>query len=202
MKAFAAGITPLWRLRFTGTIIDNLDKEVSMTETSGLSTGNFTINGSVNTNVEEVSKEERDDLLVLYGQAQDWARHYQNSIIQINSLVLTFNSAIVVFIATSYIEKPSLPKPILKTLVIPALLSLTFLVVNYLINKELSGCFDKMVKIEEKLGFYSLKAADKTPYLSERLKSSGKIWWPHIVVWDIANAVVVVVCAITYYYLY
>jgi hypothetical protein len=153
--------------------------------------------------MDEPSPTGKDDLVTLYKIAHDWARHYQTSIAQLNTLTLSFNGAIVVFILTSFTSDPNRPHLFLSVLLLPALMCCIAMLASRSINITLRECFARMTLIEEALGFYRLRAVDgRTPLLPDHLRQSATRRWPQTQVWYITNAIVITACLLIFAFFY
>ena len=154
---------------------------------------------------EAKDKEIKEDTILLYKLVHDWARHYQTTIAQLNTLALTFNGVIIVFVLTQFATDPHRPRLFLSVLLLPILMCFIVVAVTSLITKAIRGCFARMSLIEDKLGYYDLRGGDgSTPILPDDLRRSATSRMPHIDVWYGANTIVMMACVliIAYFYLH
>ena len=144
----------------------------------------------------------KDDLLLLYGSAQEWVRHYQSIIMKLNTWVITFNAAIITFVVTSYFQSAKRPAGIFYALLVPIGMSLLVIITNGGINRSMREGFRRIVQIEDLVGLFDLTARDGTPLLPEHLKRSADVRWPQIFVWLVVNIVVILACSLLISYFY
>jgi hypothetical protein len=147
------------------------------------------------------SEYRRDNELLLYNTAQEWVRHYQNIIMQLNTWVTTFNAAILTFVLTSYFQSPHHPASLLYPLLLPVGLSIVVIIASCKLDGWMRRNLCRIMQISELLGLFDLKARDGTPLLPEHYRRSAYVKWPQIVVWDVVSTITILVCALLFAYL-
>lgn len=146
--------------------------------------------------------DQKEDMILLYKNAQEWARHYQSLLMQLNTWVTTFNAAIITFVVTSYFHSPQRPVGMFYSLILPIGMSVVVIVASHKIDNSMREAFLRIVQIEDLLGLFDLKARNGVALLPEHLRQSPIKRWPQIDVWLVVNVVVILVCGVLFLIFY
>jgi hypothetical protein len=149
-----------------------------------------------------VSEHRRDDELLLYNCAQEWVRHYQNIILQLNTWVTTINAAIITFVLTAYFENLHRPAGVPYPLLLPIGLSVVVVYASSKVDNWMRSNLRRIIQISDSLNLFDLKAPDGTPLLTEQYRRCAVTKWPQVVVWYIVSAITVLLCLLLFAYAY
>jgi hypothetical protein len=124
-----------------------------------------------------------DRLKLVYENSQHWLRHYQATVVTLNTFALTAFIAFFGFVVQQSTETAGSRLSGIESLILffPILLSVTAIAVTYWIDKESLRGFRTLIRVERGLGLYDPHPLlDRRATLDEALMQSDKIASPVI----------------------
>ena len=124
-----------------------------------------------------------DRLKLVYENSQHWLRHYQATVVTLNTFALTAFIAFFGFVIQQGAERDGSPLAGVEALILffPILLSATAISVTYWIDKESLRGFRTLIRVERGLGLYDPHPLlERQATLDESLLQSDKLSSPVI----------------------